>query len=188
MTTTFIEELVTGIFPGTPKIVVGSPNLYLLKVLKYGAAYSGGAPVKADLSKNYLAMDPGETTGMSLWNADTQQLYTFQVKTNEIGPSFANLTAFILSFQPAHLRVENYRIYGWKAEDHKWQELHTPQWIGAIKACAHIHELPMSVCMAQQAKNFWTDEKLEKCGIYPKGLVHGRDALRHLLYFLTFGA
>jgi len=40
--------------------------------------------------------------------------------------------------------------------------------------------------MAQHAKQWWTDEKLKRFGIYPKGLKHGRDALRHLLYYMLF--
>jgi hypothetical protein len=41
--------------------------------------------------------------------------------------------------------------------------------------------------MAQQAKAFWTDEKLKLVGLYEPGMKHARDALRHLLYLICFG-
>jgi hypothetical protein len=40
--------------------------------------------------------------------------------------------------------------------------------------------------MASFAKNFWTDSKLNHFGMNPRGIKHGRDALRHLLYYMLF--
>ena len=35
---------------------------------------------------------------------------------------------------------------------------------------------------------YWSDDKLKQDGIYRRGIDHGRSALKHLLYWYTFGA
>jgi len=41
---------------------------------------------------------------------------------------------------------------------------------------------------AASGKAHFTDQKLKDMGIYVKGKQHGRDAMRHAMQFLTFGA
>lgn len=41
--------------------------------------------------------------------------------------------------------------------------------------------------MASQAKAHFTDDMLKEKGVYKRGKKHGRDATRHMLYWLTFG-
>lgn len=139
-----------------------------------------------------LALDPGETTGVAEFDGDTK-INVFQKDTREIGPSYEWLYDRLHAYDPrweppcySMLRVEDYRVYEWKAQDHSWSPVHTIQWIGAIRVAAHLSCTPLSFCMAQHAKKWWTDGKLNHFGINPKGLKHGRDALRHLLYYLCF--
>lgn len=40
---------------------------------------------------------------------------------------------------------------------------------------------------AAQGKAYYSDEKLKRLGVYVPGKEHGRDALRHLLQWYTFG-
>jgi len=84
------------------------------------------------------------------------------------------------------VRCEDYRVYAHKTDDHAWSPVHTIQWIGAIRVCCGLSETPISFCMAMHAKTWWTDTKLDMLGLNPKGLRHGRDALRHLLYYMLF--
>lgn len=150
------------------------------------------------LNLGVCALDPGETTGVATFIDST--IHVHQRETKNIGQSFEWLQDLLapgssdrsvnearcgdLPF--AHLRYEDYRVYKWKTDDHAWSPVHTIQWIGAIQVAAHMTQVPSSCIMASHAKNFWTDEKLNLFDVNPKGLRHGRDALRHLLYYLCF--
>jgi len=143
------------------------------------------------LSQKILALDPGETTGWATYLGGT--ITVSQQVTKNIGQSFNWLDAklkaidsYETSRKYSMIRCEDYKVYSWKSEDHSWASLHTPQLIGAIKVAAHINHTPISFMLAQQAKKWWTDEKLDVFGLNPKGLRHGRDALRHLLYYILF--
>jgi hypothetical protein len=144
------------------------------------------------LNQPILALDPGETTGVAEFDGDNTIL-VYQQTTKEIGPSYEWLKGRleVLSWRGAdprqiYLRYEDYRVYEWKSADHSWSQIHTLRWIGAIQVAAHVTQTPNSCCMAQHAKGWWTDEKLKHFGIYPTGLRHGKDALRHLLYYMLF--
>jgi hypothetical protein len=143
-----------------------------------------------------FAMDPGETTGCArlrhipgnseLGTTADLHIELFQWETKDIGQSFTMLRDYLEEEEITHLRVEDYKVYEWKADDHSWAGLHTAQWIGAIKAAAHVTNTPMSVKMAQHAKKFWTDDLLKQCSLYSAGLHHARDAERHLLYYMAY--
>lgn len=135
--------------------------------------------------KPLLALDPGETTGVA-W-LKNGKIYLSQWDTKDIGLSFEGLSIFLSDLIPAHVRYEDYKVYAWKASDHSFASLHTPQWIGAIKVACRLANVTASTKMAQMAKAFWTDDKLKACGLYSPGLNHARDASRHLLYYMCFG-
>jgi hypothetical protein len=146
------------------------------------------------INEPVLALDPGETTGVAEFDGD-RTIRVYQKVTKEIGPSYDWLEELLecgsgdiddptIPFK--HLRYEDYRVYAWKADDHSWSPVHTIRWIGAIQVAAHTTNTPSSCIMAQAAKGWWTDAKLDHFDLNPKGLKHGRDALRHLLYFLLF--
>lgn len=140
-----------------------------------------------------LFLDPGETTGVCEFDGDVT-MRVYQKVTKDIGSSYDWLEnkliggydygSVALKFQ--HMRYEDYRVYEWKAADHAWSPVHTIRWIGAIEVAAHKTSVPASCIMATHAKGFWTDEKLNLFDLNPKGLKHGRDALRHALYYLCF--
>lgn len=149
--------------------------------------------VEGLLDQQVLALDPGETTGVAEYFGKDRTIRVYQKVTKELGPSGDWLKDILLGragepsfFDPDVLRYEDYRIYGFKAEDHSWSPVHTIRWIGCIEYVAHYCGTPASCVMAVHAKGFWTDEKLNMFGLNPKGLKHGRDALRHLLYYLCF--
>ena len=142
-----------------------------------------------------LALDPGETTGVAEFDGDVT-ITVYQKETKQIGPSYDWLQEKLSQgclvdpevngWWPWHLRYEDYRVYEWKATDHSWSPVHTLRWIGAILVAAHVTGTEHSCCMAAHAKGFWTDDKLKHFGLYPTGLRHGKDALRHLLYYMLF--
>lgn len=143
-----------------------------------------------------LALDPGETTGWATFDGDVT-VTVGQEPTKGVIPGANWLRSKIESFEDTlkateidtdriHIRCEDYRVYEWKTADHAWSPVHTIRWIGAIELIANDAGHPFSLCMAQHAKGFWTDQKLNHFGINPKGLRHGRDALRHLLYYMCY--
>ena len=135
-----------------------------------------------------LAMDPGETTGLAAWDSKNSEILLWQWETKEIGPCFQKLAEVLQKVPLDHLRAEDYKVYGWKANEHSFASLHTPRWLGAIEAAAYISQVPFTVKLAQHAKTFWTDGKLQGCGIYHPGMKHARDACRHLALYMAFGA
>jgi hypothetical protein len=157
------------------------------------------AKTKKDLFKGkILALDPGETTGwctLELKASDSPLASRAEVRphycagqivTNPIEQATPLLTKLFEEQKPDHIVCEDYRVYSWKTKSHSWEELHTPQLIGSIRTLAQQLNIPISFEMAQQPKQFVTDEKLKEWGIYHRGMKHARDAQRHAIYFLLF--
>lgn len=131
-----------------------------------------------------IAFDPGGTTGVATYD------------DNNCRP--------IMIAEP---------YWGWKeltGEDHHWQiwnellykapfdavvyETFVPEgrknintiaqeYIGVIKLALHNDSTLIPQSRAQ--KQFWTDERLRKLGLW-RSSKHERDATRHLLYYVSF--
>jgi len=141
------------------------------------------------LHRTIVAIDPGETTGIAVWNTSSygkMQIKLFQVETKDVGSGFDTLLGGIKTIAPDHIRCEEYRVYNWMADSHSWSVLHTPQLIGAVKVLAHMLNIPLSFKLAQQPKAVFNDSNLKMMGVYSPGLKHARDAERHLLYHMAF--
>lgn len=137
-----------------------------------------------------LALDPGETTGWARFSATPEQLVLEefgQAKTWPIDQSVSGVTELLGRHAPTVVVMESYRVYEWKTDDHSWSSVPTLQLIGCIKTLSIQRNTPFYEQTAQIAKNFCTDERLKTWGMYPKGLRHARDAIRHGIYYLLFG-
>lgn len=150
-------------------------------------------PTISDPNQEVLfALDPGETTGVAIkypWHETEITLFQLATPTVEEGYQ-AILDALPVTNLPVRWIVEDYRVYSWKSNDHKWAGLHTPQLIGAIRSLRYQRAArgdTIQFRMAQQAKAFATDDNLKSWGIYNAGLKHARDAERHLVTTLFFG-
>lgn len=179
---------------GPARFVEVETNSLYMKMCR--AANKDGPNLRLQLTA--LALDPGETTGVAYWTPFTPEgnflpdarsrMLLWQLETKDIGQSFVMMRDALAEEQPDHLRAEDYKVYGWKANEHAFASLHTARWLGAIEAAAHVTETPFTVKLAQHAKTWWTDDKLKACGVYVPGMKHARDAQRHLSYYLAFGA
>lgn len=141
-----------------------------------------------------LSYDPGHTTGWCLVNVSEDGQFTWmefgQLKTGDLKEGFQNIQANVLHCKPIdEIVFENYRVYGWKKEQHAWSDLHTPKLIGVIEAICAMESIPTYNQPAQVAKGFCTDAKLREWGLWDrtKGQKHCRDAIRHAIYFILFG-
>lgn len=142
---------------------------------------SPGVPVP----KCLIALDPGETTGWALFH-DARLTDCGELPTHTIKKSLDLLTALFDKHNPERIVYEDYRIYGWKTQSHSWDALFTPRLIGCLQTMAAIRDLPWSTQMAQQPKQFCTDDKLKMWGMHQKGMRHARDAIRHGTYYMLF--
>lgn len=132
-----------------------------------------------------LALDPGETTGYTVFNGD-ELVGVGQLATKDIDKGVIELIKILDKFKPSFVVYEAYRVYKWKTKDHANSDLHTSQFIGVIRAICAMRSIPYHMQMAQVAKQFCTDDKLKEWGLWIKGQRHARDAIRHAIYFITF--
>lgn len=56
----------------------------------------------------------------------------------------------------------------------------------AISTLGRVNRIPKVVPQDRSAKVFWSNEKLRAIGLYFKGQPHANDAMRHLLYYISF--
>lgn len=143
-----------------------------------------------------LGIDPGQTTGVCLFDHDAgKPIEQQQVKTYPHSVAQDNLKEVICDVSQVAIAenktvvvvMEDYRVYGWKTQDHSFSELFTPQLIGALKWTFRDRGWPVCLQMAQLPKKFVTNDKLKKWNIDCVGQTHARDATRHAVYHAIFG-
>ena len=135
-----------------------------------------------------VCFDPGGTTGYAIFN-NLELKHQGQIDTSDRRTSshrFMEVAGLIEDWSNVRVVIEEYRIYGWKADDHTWSDLHTAKIIGQIEALTSLRDIPLFVQGAQQAKSFASDDKLKDWGFWIKGQRHARDAIRHGIHHLIF--
>jgi hypothetical protein len=133
-----------------------------------------------------MGLDPGQTTGMTIMKG-SHVLHAEQLDTKNLDDAAALLNRLIKQWDIYDISCEDYRVYAWESDKHKWAALHTPKLIGVIGAVAWFNKTSVSYRMAITAKQFVTDEKLLAWGLWKKGERHSRDAIRHAIYHQIFG-
>lgn len=139
-----------------------------------------------------LAFDPGETTGivyLEINLTDKIHLEYGQLKTPTIEEAVfevKNIIKEFINMTDPNIRkmvIENYRVYGWKAESHAWDSLTTAKLVGVLQSLALFSDTPCTLRMAHTPKYACNDQNLKSWGfdIPPKD-KHAKDALRHALY------
>jgi hypothetical protein len=138
-----------------------------------------------------LALDPGGTTGFAAVYLRKSNGLTLRTGEKQFSPS--EIYAFLADFTDTCRYDEGHVIY----EDFHYRnasraglDLTPVKLIGIIELYKERYESSMSFTSQTAAigKGYWTDLKLKEKGIYAKGKPHGRDATRHLMYWLAFGA
>lgn len=169
--------------------VVVQENSLMHKMLESGHKQGHGNP--GIYNKHIIiGIDPGETTGFAVrYPNNGNKISLMQLVTKDPVSGAKIIKAFLPLFTgiDIHVVCEDYKVYGWKADDHKWAGLHTPQLIGAIRYMLDSLGIPVVFQMAQEAKSWSTDEKLKMWGIYEPGMRHARDAQRHIVRYMFFG-
>lgn len=130
-----------------------------------------------------LSLDPGVTTGYCLarMNAGICELAYSQA---QLSP--ADLLLTLQDIEPAAIIYEGFK---YRNRARAGLRLDSVELIGIVKAYATMN--PSCAVKEQQpaqGKGHYNDDALRRHGLYVRGLVHGRDACRHMLHYMTFGA
>lgn len=145
--------------------------------------------VRAAPQSTILAFDPGETTGVALLHRTQTTIHvrSWQIQTSDLISAHEIVKPIIAEKDNDIVVCEDYKVYGWKTQQHSWSSLHTPKLIGTISSLCADSNIPLRMQMAQQVKYFCTDEKLRYWGVYNSGNRHANDAVRHAVYYFLFG-
>lgn len=139
-----------------------------------------------------IAFDPGETTGWA-WFHDYQLVDCGQFQTGNV---YGAYTAFLSLFESIHHQgfdldtgnvrcvIEDYRIYRHKLEDHTFSSVYTIKVVGMAELVCVQNNIPYKLTLAQHAKKFSTDKKLEAWNYWQTGQRHARDAIRHATFYI----
>jgi len=149
-----------------------------------------------------LSLDPGHTTGYSVWDFPDDILGKRQLKyTEDISVYLLDAGTFPYHYDVARLthewsieRVvfEEFRLYGHKAATQVGSDLATVQVIGILKYICKIRGIKWFKNMAVNAKKAVTDDTLKRHNVWeykiPASVIrHARDSMRHAIYYLNFG-
>lgn len=124
--------------------------------------------------KTVIALDPGGTTGVVV-------AYGGLMQTHQV----SGLTSVNNLLHNHNPNVVVYEKFFYQRRDKV--DLTPVEVIGVIKLYCELTGTEIVGLAAQQAKVFWTDEKLKKLGLWETNHKHAMDAVRHLLYYITFG-
>lgn len=135
-----------------------------------------------------ITFDPGETTGVSIWD-NSKLAWCGQLPTHHVVTSVGLLDEWfdrhaLTREHNIKVVIEEYRVYSWKTDDHAQSTLHTSRLIGCLETLLTLRGIGYQMCGAGLAKKFATDEKLKAWGFWQKGERHARDAIRHGVYYL----
>lgn len=129
-----------------------------------------------------LAVDPGLTTGLAVFEPEINRLETLQIRGRH---EFYKWFRWV--FLPKTVAGELYiTCEDWKPRAGALTEQADPhRIIGWLDGEAALNYWPFSLHTPGQVKKFATDLKLKAMGWWVPGQDHARDGLRHLLYFLV---
>jgi hypothetical protein len=147
------------------------------------------ADLLVDKGVRILSLDPGETTGFAIMNShEITECGQLDTKTVDKGCTVIEKLFQHYQDEIDIVVVEDYRVYAWESEKHKWAALHTPKFIGVIHALSRIVlQTTPQYQMAVEAKTFVTDAKLKAWDLYVPAKRHAMDAVRHAVHCQLFG-
>lgn len=135
-----------------------------------------------------LAVDPGPTSGIALMHDDIGPTSWIEHTTHK--PPLLQLYTMISVLADTFdvLIIERFEF---RKDDQRTREkidFTAAEYVGVLKLWAAQHPDKTLVMQgASVAKGFWTNDKIKRVSLWnPAAVPHGIDALRHLLYYVTF--
>ena len=155
-------------------------------MLKYDALLQSISKKGINIPNRMLCIDPGETTGVSMFENGIPVYFDQLPTINKKGELNWDIVMDLFNrTKPSVVVCENYRIYAHKLEQHSSSGVPTLRLIGGIDLLCHQLNTPIKYQMALQAKGFVTDDKLKHWNMWETGMKHCRDSLRHGVYYLV---
>jgi hypothetical protein len=132
-----------------------------------------------------LALDPGVTTGFV--NALLPERDTIMLVCGEDRMNHKALWTFLENTKPDVIVCESFE-YRSRARDNL--ELFSRELIGVVNLYDQsTQKVKLVMQSAATGKSYFRDDKkLKELEVYKTGKPHGRDAMRHFLQWLFFGA
>lgn len=128
-----------------------------------------------------LALDPGGTTGVCHVYTSMGAL-VFTVSEHKLSHHQLALTI------AGHTHVV-YETFAYRNAPRPNLDLIPVELIGVIKLVAQREpEMMLYPQSPADGKAFYTDDRLKQSGLWKVGKPHGRDATRHMLRWMKFGA
>ena len=136
-----------------------------------------------------FAIDPGVTTGYCFASFGENGRLVLTPGENRFSlDAFYIMLESICKVQDDNVHII-YEDFQYRNYARMGLDLTPVKVIGIIELMQERYE-PFVTFTKQSAatgKAFYSDDRLKTLGIYPKGVKHGRDAMRHLLQWLNFG-
>jgi hypothetical protein len=132
------------------------------------------------VARYVLAVDPGGTTGMVLWDMLYQGVvYVLELPHVDVGFMLEQL---IETYRP-DVVCESFTITANTVSNSQapWslKQLGVAEYLAAKYHVLYVEQLPVT------AKKFATNERLKNLGLYIPGKGHATDAVRHLVIYLV---
>lgn len=124
-----------------------------------------------------MAIDPGPSTGIALWDTDDELPWATTLQRHEAEDFIVEKIAK----QAVHLVIcEEFVITAGTAKKGRMGS-ESIEMIGVVKYFCRECDVELKFGRPSDAMKFATNEKLKRIGWYQTGPEHARDALRHLL-------
>lgn len=139
-----------------------------------------------------LAIDPGVTTGICFGELDVAEQslkLTFDEKRFTIGEFYEYVRSHVSLARP-HIHLI-YESFEYRNVARTGLNLTPVKLIGVIELLEEWYsdkDVKFYMQSAATGKAFFRDDRLKSIGAYAVGNKHSRDATRHLLQWLAFGA
>jgi hypothetical protein len=130
-----------------------------------------------------IALDPGGTTGYAIALVDDPRSFGFCYGQRKLDESA--LDKLLVEVTPDYIVCEDFE---YRNRARPGLDLTPARLIGVVKLYAQqmTCELTFQKAELVKGKGHYTDNKLKAMNIYERGKPHGRDAVKHLLHWLTF--
>lgn len=130
-----------------------------------------------------LSLDPGVTTGYCLARMVDGPVCELAYSEAQISP--ADLLLMLQDIQPRAIVYEDFK---YRNKSRAGLVLFSVELIGIVKAYGTLNpDCFIKTQQPSEAMGHFSDAKLKRNNLYARGLVHGRDAARHMLHFMEFG-
>lgn len=131
-----------------------------------------------------LAIDPGVTTGYVIARVSGES--PIILVCDESRMNHKEFWTFLHNVKPKEIVCESFE-YRNRSRDNL--ELYSRELIGIANLYAQLNfDTTLRMQTAAEGKGYFTNQKLQSLEAYKVGKDHGRDAMRHFLQWLHFGA